>query len=214
MSTPDPTQETLERLERAEQLKLDGSHEEALIILEELLIEDPENVSALEEIADNELSLGHFDRAETAATEAVALDPDSYTGYYILGFLRSREEKWEHALSMLRLSNKLRSSNPEILRCLGWALFHAGQRVQGVVTLERALNLDPDSTLTLCDLGVAYLQMQHFEKAKALFVRVLDLEPDNLRAKECIQAVERLVKFVKSGQVRQVKKKEKIGAAR
>ena len=40
----------IERLEAAEQLKLAGEYQQALIILEQLLVEDPENVSALEEV--------------------------------------------------------------------------------------------------------------------------------------------------------------------
>ncbi len=196
MAQDDPSADILERLERAEQLKLNGHHREALALLEELLLEDPENVSALEEIADNELSLAEYERAETAARQAVALDSDSYTGYYILGFLRSRGEQWPESVAHLRRANQLKSNNSEILRCLGWALFNAGERAQGIVTLERALNLDSDSALTLCDLGVAYLQVQNFSKAKALFRRSLELEPDNVRARECMQAVDRLSKMV------------------
>ena len=74
MASDQPLPDVLERLERAEQLKLSGEHTEALVILEQLLLEDPENVSALEEIADNELSLGRFARAEAAAKRAVLLD--------------------------------------------------------------------------------------------------------------------------------------------
>ena len=74
MAHDEPSQETLERLERAEQLKLDGKYRDALGLLEELLLEDPENISALEEVADNELSLGEYRRAETAAEQAIALD--------------------------------------------------------------------------------------------------------------------------------------------
>ncbi|MDO8649432.1 MAG: tetratricopeptide repeat protein [Candidatus Peregrinibacteria bacterium] len=191
--THDPLpSDVLERLERAEQLKLNGEYAEALVILEELLLEDPENISALEEIADNELSLQRYDRAETAAKQAVGLDDGSYTGHYILGFLASRAEDWEHASFHLRRANTLKPNNPEILRCLGWALFNADQRVQGVVTLERALNLDGESTLILCDLGVAYLQVQHTEKARLLFLRALDLDPQNERAQECLQAMKRM----------------------
>lgn len=183
---------TLERLERAEQLKLDGMNVEALMILEELVLEDPGNVAALEEIADNELSLDRYQRAEVAASQAVALDPSSYTGHYILGFLRSREGKWQEALPRLKEANRLKANNPEILRCLGWALLRSDLKPQGVVTLERSLNLDSDNPLTLCDLGVAYVELHNFSKARALLLRALDLDPENARARECIAAVDRL----------------------
>ena len=192
-------QNVLERLEKAEQLKLAGKNEEALLILEQLVLEDPSNVSALEEIADNELSLERFERAEVAASAAVALDIASYTGHYILGFLRSHESKWAEAYVRLKEANRLKANNPEILRCLGWVLFQSGQRPQGIVTLERSLNLDSDNTLTLCDLGVAYLELKNFSKARSLFLRTLDLDPGNPRARECIAAIDRIEQ-----QVRQV----------
>jgi tetratricopeptide (TPR) repeat protein len=196
MTPDDSSSDTLERLERAEQLKLNGKHSEALVLLEELLLEDPENVSALEEIADNELSLGRFERAETAASRSVTLDQESYTGYYILGFLRSRTEDWDEAIEYLQKANALKANNPEILRCLGWALFSGRQRAQGIVTLERSLNIDPDSALTLCDLGIAYLHVQNFRKSKMLFARALDLEPENTRARECMATCDRCLKMV------------------
>lgn len=189
--------DTVDRLEQAEQLKLMGQHKEALIILETLIIEDPSNVSALEEVADNELSLECFERAEVAACQAVELDSKSYTAHYILGFIRSHEENWKEGLDHLQKANKFKSNNPEILRCLGWALFNSGQRAQGLVTLERALNLDTENPLTLCDLGVAYLQARNFPKSKVLLTRALDLDPGNSRAQECVRAVERLERSLK-----------------
>lgn len=193
------TSETLERLEEAEQLKLMGQNIDALLILEQLLIEDPENISALEEVADNELSLEHYDRAQAAAARAIALDADSYTGHYILGFLRSVEQKWEEGIVHLKKANTIRPNNAEILRCLGWALFNVGQRAQGIVTLERSLNLDSENPLTLCDLGVAYLQTRNIIKAKSLFDRALELEPESLKALECIKAVQKLEEVLKKG---------------
>ncbi len=187
-----PSSDILERLEEAEQLKLAGRHRDALSILEELLMEDPENIPALEEVADNELSLEHYPRAQTAAAQAIALDDKSYTGHYIIGFLRSVEGQWDTATLHLRKANTLRPNNAEILRCLGWALFNGGQRAQGIVTLERSLNLDHGNPLTLCDLGVAYLQTRNFTKAKSLFDRALELDPENTKAIECIKAVDQL----------------------
>lgn len=197
----DPTgnvpQNVLARLEQAESLKLAGKYKDALVILENLLLEDPSNVSALEEVADNELSLEQYERAETAARQAIALDKNSYTGRYILGFIRSQKSQWDDALTELREANHLKSNNPEILRCLGWVLFNVGQKPQGIVTLERSLNLDHDNTLTLCDLGMAYLEMRNVQKAKALFLRALDIDPESERARECVAAVERMEKKVR-----------------
>lgn len=186
--------DTLDALERAEQLKLQGKHEDAIAILEALLTDDPANVPALEELADNELSLDHYDRAEAAAERAIILDQGSYMGHYIIGFLRSQDGTWDKALVELRLANKLRANNPEILRCLGWALLRSGQRPEGVVTLERSLNLDNDNPLTLCDLGVAHLELQNTEKARLLFQRALELDPQCDRARECVDMVERMEK--------------------
>jgi len=195
MDSQQPEQGILERLEQAEQLKIQGQHWDALVLLEQILLEDPDNISALEEIADNELSLGRFRRAEAAAKRAIALDDQSYTGHYIIGFLHSRSSDWSTAIVSLRRANALKPNNSEILRCLGWALFCGGKRTQGLVTLERALNLDSNSALTLCDLGALYVQLQHFSKAKTLFLRALDLDPRNERARECLCTVERLMKL-------------------
>lgn len=193
------TSGTLELLEQAEKLKIMGKHKEALEILEDLILDDPCNVSAIEEVADNELSLEQYDRAETAARQCIDLDDQSYTGHYILGFLACHREEWVPAVEHLKIANKLKSNNPEILRCLGWSLFNSKQVAQGIVTLERALNLDADNVLVLCDLGIAYLQTRNFTKSKTLFSHALSMDPSNTRAKECIEAVERLEKMVEGG---------------
>ncbi len=187
---------TLTVLEEAERLKLHCRHEEAITLLEELLSEDPGNIAALEEIADNELSLERYARAVAAAKQAVALNKESYMGHYILGFVASLNEDWEMSARELEIANGIRPNNPEILRCLGWTLFNRKKRVQGIVTLERALNLDPNNTLSLCDLGVCYLHVRNFRKAHSLFHRALDIDPGNVRAQECVETVARLCKGV------------------
>lgn len=189
---PSYDDQTVAMLEEAERLKLNCQHEESITLLEEILARDPGNVAALEEIADNELSLERYDRALTAARQAVALDKESYMGHYILGFISSLQEKWDHSFEELQLANRMKPNNPEILRCLGWTLFNRQKRVQGIVTLERALNLDPENTLSLCDLGVCYLHLKHFKKAHTLFERALHLDPANERAKECVETVAKM----------------------
>lgn len=179
-------------LDQAEQLKLDARHEEALVILEEILAKDPNNIIALEEIADNELSLERYDRAEIAANRALSLDSGSFDAHYVLGFVASVREEWDKSVNSLKISNRLEPNNPEILRCLGWSLFSAGKTLEGVVTLERALNLEDANPLILCDLGVVYLKMKQFPKARALLERALEIDPLNVRVKECLEMATRI----------------------
>ncbi|MEQ1771860.1 MAG: tetratricopeptide repeat protein [Devosia sp.] len=179
-------------LDQAEQMKLDARHAEALVILEEIVVKDPNNIVALEEIADNELSLEHYDRAEVAAKRARALDSGSFDAHYVLGFVASVREQWDASVNSLKIANRLEPNNPEILRCLGWSLFSAGHTVEGVVTLERALNLEDTNPLILCDLGVVYLKMKEFPKARALLERALEIDPLNVRVKECLEMATRI----------------------
>jgi len=178
----------LEALENIENLKLKGEHEKSIAEAQKLLVNDPNCVAALEEIADNYVSLDQFERAEKAASHALKLDGNSYTGYYILGFLTSHQQNWGEAIAYLTKANELHPNNPEILRCLGWAVFNSNKRSQGIVVLERALNLDPENSLTLCDLGICYLQTKSFDKSVELLKKAMEIDPDNKRIQECYKA--------------------------
>ena len=178
----------LEALEYIETLKLGGEHEKSILEAQKLLCEDPDCVAALEEIADNHVSLDQFDQAEKAASRVLNLDKNSYTAYYILGFLASHQQKWKEAVNYLKKANKLHPNNPEIIRCLGWSTFNDNKRTQGIIILERALNLDPENSLTLCDLGICYLQIKSFDKAVELLKKAMEIDPDNKRIQECYQA--------------------------
>ena len=178
----------MDTLEQVEMLKLNGEHDKSISLAQKLLVEDPDCVGALEEIADNYVSLEQHERAEKAAHRALQLDRNSYTAYYILGFLSSNQQKWDIALEFLKRANVLHPNNAEILRCLGWSTFNSNKRAQGIVILERALNLDPENSLTLCDLGICYLQTKNFEKSVDLLKKAMDLDPQNKRIQECYRA--------------------------
>jgi anaphase-promoting complex subunit 3 len=155
-------------------------------------------VEALEEIADNYVSLDDYKKAEKACYHALKLDEESYTAKYILGFIHSQKQEWKTAVDYLKSSNSIHSNNPEILRCLGWALFNSNKHTQGLVILERALNLDPENALTLCDLGICYMQKENFEKSIELLKRAMRLDPDNPRIKDCLKAASSFQEKVKS----------------
>jgi tetratricopeptide (TPR) repeat protein len=182
----------MRELAKSEELKVLGRYKEAIDIAQRILQKDPACVPAAEEIADNLLSLEEHASAEKTANFVLSLDPDSYIALYIKGFIALTRGENLIAVPCLSHANQKNPNNPEILRCLGWALFHTGKKTEGIATLERALNLRPDDTMILCDLGVCSLHENNFEKTIRLFERALVLDPENERAKECLEASKEL----------------------
>lgn len=175
-------------INEADQLKLKGRHEDAIKVCEKILLNDLNCVEAYEEIGDNYLSLKEFEKAERALKRAVGVDPASANANYLLGFTYSSLGEWEPSIEHLESADKIQPNHPEILRCLGWSFFHYGQKKKGIIVLERALNLAWDDCLIMCDLGVCYLNEKNFDRSIALFQKVLSLEPQNEKARECLKA--------------------------
>lgn len=127
----------------ADRKKMEGKHEEAIKICEKILNYDLECVEALEEIGDNFLSLREYAKARKALERALKLDPMSANSNYLLGFTHSALGNWKQSVDLLERADEIQSNHPEILRCLGWSVFHYGQRKRGLIILERAVTMAP-----------------------------------------------------------------------
>lgn len=156
-------------------------------LAEEAASIDPLCFEALEEIADNALFLNNLEKSKNAAQFVIELSPESETAHYILGFIHIQERNFDIAIKHLKQANEAYPNNPEILRSLGWAYFMAGKDFKGIIILERALNLQNDDILILCDLGVCYMKNQQVKKALDLFYRALEIDNNDARVIECIK---------------------------
>lgn len=186
------SQRTIQALARSEECKMNGKHEEALKIAESILMEDPSCVEAAEEVSDNLLSLERIKEASRAAQYALFLSPKSYIANFVLGFVASQEEAWGKSIAFFQMSNAGQPNNPEILRCLGWSLFHSGKRNEGIATLRRALFLRNDDPAILCDLAACYLQMNLFEKAITLLEKAISINKGDDRVQELVDLAKKL----------------------
>jgi tetratricopeptide (TPR) repeat protein len=182
--------EFYDQLISADEKKLLGLHDEAIEICEAILLEDLECTEAYEELGDNYLSLREYDKAIRALTKSLELDPFSTNARYLLGFVYSAMSRWDESVEELELADQMEPNHAEILRCLGWSVYHSGKKVQGLALLERASNLASDDVLILCDLGVCFLNSRDFTQAAEVFNNVLSLDPGNTKALECLQACE------------------------
>ena len=186
---PQDLKETHPLIEEADKMKNEGKHNEAINICEKILLKDLHCVEAYEEIGDNYLSLRKYDKAEKALKQALKINKSSANSNYLLGFVYSCTGEWEPSVKLLEVADEFYPNHPEILRCLGWSMYHYGQKKRGIIILERSLFLAPNDPLILNDLGVLYLNEKNFEKSAQLFKKTLQVEPENQKAKECLNAV-------------------------
>lgn len=176
-------------IKEADDKKMKGEHQEAILICEKILSQDMDCTEAYEEIGDNYLSLRQYEKAKKALTRAIKLNPRSPNANYLIGFVHSALGEWKKSIEYLERADSIEPNHPEILRCLGWSIFHEGQRKRGIIILERALNLGANDPLILSDLGVCYLNEKNFDRSSYLFKKVLEIEPHNEKAQECLNAV-------------------------
>jgi len=182
--------ETHPLIEEADKLKNDGRHGDAIRICEKLLSSNLDCTEAYEEIGDNYLSLREYEKAAKALKQAIKLNSRSANAHYLLGFVHSCTGDFSLSVELLETADELYPNHPEILRCLGWSMYHDSQKARGIVLLERALFLAPHDPLILNDLGVCHLNNKTFERAAELFKKTLTIEPNNEKAKECLNAVQ------------------------
>ncbi len=173
-------------LDEADRKKTNGEHQEAIKICEKILFNDLNCIEAYEEIGDNYLSLREYPKAEKALKRALNLKPSSANANYLLGFVYSATGQFKESVDFLEKADQTQSNHPEILRCLGWSIFHLGQRKRGIIILERALTMAPRDCLIICDLGVCYLNDRVFDRSIHLFSKALEIEPQNEKARECL----------------------------
>ncbi len=188
----------LDLLDKALDLKDDGKNLQSITILEQILISNPDFVDAYEELGDNYLTLRKLDKAEKALTQALHLNPKSSNAHYLLGFLYSIKEDWINSILAFKKADINAPNHPEILRCLGWAFYNGNRQSQGISILERSRNLNPEDINILCDLGICYMNSVYYDKAKQVFLEVLQIDPFFEQAKEHLLLITTLEDGLKS----------------
>ena len=175
-------------LSEARHLKDQEKYPQAIKLLQKIIISDPQQNEALEEMGDCYISLGKHNNAHKALSQAIKIDSKSANAHYLLGFLLSLERKWKKSICELQIADCFLPNNSEILRCLGWSTYNSNTAgfKKGIAILERALNLtsEPDINI-MSDLAVCYLNSNFLDKSEKLLKEVIKIDPNSDQAREC-----------------------------
>jgi len=185
-------------LERAVEAKAEQEYSKAVEILQDVIMEYPAYHEAYEELGDVYIALRQIDRAHKALDRAMKLKPKSANAHYLRGFLLGLENKWNLSMDELVTADKLMPNHSEILRSLGWSMYNANRKVQGISILERSRILSPEDLGILSDLGVCYLNTAEYHKAEQVFQEILEHDPASTYAIECLKYLSQIKEVTSS----------------
>lgn len=137
-----------------------------------------------------EQKLGDREPAMAYFQQALQINPDYVPPRLALGALYAEQGECDEASRWLA---PLLSQEAGVERAgqtytlLGHCLLWQGRRGEGLWHLEQALALAPDSIPYLLTLAQGYAQAGRYHDAIAVYLRVLELQPDNAQAQQSLE---------------------------
>jgi DNA-binding winged helix-turn-helix (wHTH) protein/tetratricopeptide (TPR) repeat protein len=131
-----------------------------------------------------------FDNARQAAEKAVALAPDYSRGHEIMGAIHLFHD-WDFSAAAHCLDRAIEldpdSCNARHLRAL--TLAAGGRNTPALAEINRALQADPRSLITLTDVGYIHYWGRRYAQAEQAHRNVLALDPDFAHARQALAYV-------------------------
>ena len=122
---------------------------------------------------------GYYDQAGVAFERAFRDDPDSAEALYVIGSVYLNQNKPSEARESFTRATRLRASYPDTLanswNNLGLLSAREGHTGEAIGFFQRALQLSPDHSVALVNLGSAYRQLKQWDEARKVYERALDI---------------------------------------
>lgn len=169
-------------VEKAEALMRNGDYSEAKDLLNDILVDEPDDLRAICDIGIAFTETGENEKAILTLNHYVERDESNPYAWEALGCARFRTGNYPEARRCLVRSLDLLPENPSSLRNLGVLFGLEGRPVEGLDLLERSRNGAPEDFRTLYALAYAYTDHGDTGKAAGTWKRLLELPiPEEVR---------------------------------
>jgi len=152
--------------------------EQALVLAQKAIALDASLPMAHRLLAYVYLWQKQYDRAVTAAEQALALDPNDAEGYETLGEILSFAGRPQDALGLAKKGLRLNPRQPvSLLWLMGRAYLLMRQYDEAIAVLKQTLLRNPNYFAAHLDLAVIYSELGRGEEARAEVAEVLRVSP-------------------------------------
>ncbi len=180
-----------------------GNYDKAIAIYQDILnrYKDDDNACAYSyaRIGDIYLILKKLNLAEDYLRKSLSYDPLNSVTHYLLGFTYSTSRQWDKAIKEFEVSLKQEPDEAEYLRGMGWALWSAGRKDEGLKYMNRAFSNAPHNDNILTDFAVIYLESGNSDKAVEFAERAIQANPNNTLATDVLNATLRFRERFQTG---------------
>jgi Flp pilus assembly protein TadD len=156
-----------------------GNYRSAVPLLQNVLVNDPDNTVVLFNLGMALSDLGQLSDAITHLQRLVELEPDNPNAWIALGVAQSRNGDSEQAAATLRKSVELAPDNAFAYRNLGGCLMKLERFDEARSILEKAKELDSQDQGIWFGLGQAYFYLDQLTESEKAFRKVIDLDSES-----------------------------------
>lgn len=154
---------------KIEQLKNNWEYDEALKIVNNILVSDPSNDDALLQIADIQYMKGEISKAEKPIDYILSKSQNDPIWYYVKWVLEMEKTNWNQAKKYLRKALELWDiNNPEITRCYGLSEYWSWNREKWIDFLVKAFNSNKYDCEIIYNLIEIYLLEHKYSFAQKM----------------------------------------------
>jgi len=168
------------REELAKVLMKQNKTDEAITILDEILMLDPVNHPAWYNKANALAKKGLWKDAAAVYNEAVKLRPDFHKGWYNMALALDESGDRQAAIKAYMKTIELCPDFAEAYNNLGIALSLEGRREEALDIYEEGIKRDPGNYSLFFNMGICLMEEKRYMDAAAAFRNALDLNPEEL----------------------------------
>jgi tetratricopeptide (TPR) repeat protein len=178
---PTPTLTAVEHLDRAEALANAENFDEAIVELQAVLDQEPDNADALAVLGGIHLTQEKIDEAIAELNQALSIEvahPLALSN--LCGALAL-----QGADNALDICQQALAANPEeadVYNALGIIYGRLGQYDEAVAAFEEAIRLEPEHNWAHNNLGSTYISMEQFDESVVELTEAVRITPDNAKA--------------------------------
>ena len=167
--------------------RFNGDWDRAIALVEKELIHAPQEGAWYLLLADLYFCAERWSAAEKALKAHFKYGSADEQSYYLAGLIASSEKHWEKAVKYFQKADKILPNQPEIIGALGWN-YCQFDACKGLAILQRAAHLGPQNLQVLCDLAIAYLTQEQWQKAHQVLDQAYQISPQSPLVKSCWRA--------------------------